>query len=474
MISIKTSKKDIIWNYVGTAVSMASGFLLLPLLIRYLSADELGLWYVYVAVSNLTQLFEFGFSPTFARNIVYCLSGSSRLSKKGAIETGSSSSVDWHMLRALLATSKFVYAVIAAIALIVACTVGSAYIAVLTQETGGVEKWISWGLFCLSIYLNLYFLYSISFLRGVGDVASENKSKTYAKISQLILSAVLLMIGFGLLGASVGFLANGLVLRLFAGKYFSMHEEITKGIASDSSPISKIEIKAVFSEISSIAWRDGAVQIALYASTQATSIVSSLFLGLAETGMYSVMLQLGTAVYNFAGAFVKSYFPTFQASFAKQDVGGMRSIVMRGVSAYWLLCCFGTLGIIVVVFPLLPIIKPGVEVSVPFYLFMTLYLCLLNHHSIFCNFIIGMNEIPYMFAYILSALLGLALSVIFSGALGLGAWGLVGGQFISQIVYNNWKWPRYVVEILNTTYFRMLIDGCAWWSERLRMLLKAS
>lgn len=473
MISIKTSKKDIAWNYVGTAVSMASGFLLLPLLMRYLSAEELGLWYVYVAVSNLTQLFEFGFSPTFARNIVYCLSGSSRLSKKGTIETGSSNSVDWHMLRALLTTSKFVYAVIAAIALIVACTMGSAYIAIITQETGGAEKWISWGLFCLSIFLNLYFLYSISFLRGVGDVASENKSKTYAKISQLIISAILLMQGFGLLGASIGFLANGLVLRLFAGKYFSMHREIMSGIASDSSPVNKLEIKAVISEISSIAWRDGAVQIALYASTQATSIVSSLFLGLAETGMYSVMLQLGTAVYNFAGAFVKSYFPTFQASYAKHDVGEMRSIVMRGVSAYWILCYFGTLGIIAVVFPLLPIIKPGVEVNIPFYLFLTLYLCLLNHHSIFCNFIIGMNEIPYMSAYILSALLGLALSVVLSGALRLGAWGLVGGQFIAQIIYNNWKWPKYVMRILDTTYFRTVAEGCSWWRERLHMLMRA-
>lgn len=42
-MAFRTKRSDVIWNYVGTVVSMASGFVLLPLLMRFLSGDELGL-----------------------------------------------------------------------------------------------------------------------------------------------------------------------------------------------------------------------------------------------------------------------------------------------------------------------------------------------------------------------------------------------------------------------------------------------
>ena len=464
--SIKAGKRDVIWNYVGTVVSMTSGFMLLPLLLWFLNDEELGLWYVYVAVSNLTQLFEFGFNPTFARNIVYCLSGADGLSKSGVKETLPDNRVDWRLLKALLLSSKLVYAAIAVVALIAVSSVGSLYVAFITEDTSVSMQWVSWGVFCASMFLNLYFLYASTFLRGVGDIAGENKAKTIAKITQLGVSALLLVCGFGLLGASIGFLANGLILRVLSGRYFSRHTDVQTGLSSVTERVSKEEVADVLSSISSIAWRDGAVQIALYASTQATSIISSLFLGLAETGMYSVLLQLATAVCNFAGAFVKSFYPMFQSSFINRDFAGVRQIVARGVSLYWLLYLFGSVGVILVIFPLLPLIRPGVEVSIPFFLFLSLYLALLNHHSIFCNFIIGMNEIPYMWGYIISAALGTGLAALLCGVFGLGVWGLIGAQFVVQLSYNNWKWPQYVMRRLDESYFSAMHVGRMYWRKK--------
>ena len=66
MVRIKATKADVIWGYCGTILSMASGFILLPMLLFFLSGEELGLWYVFVAISNLTLLFEFGFNPAFS------------------------------------------------------------------------------------------------------------------------------------------------------------------------------------------------------------------------------------------------------------------------------------------------------------------------------------------------------------------------------------------------------------------------
>lgn len=144
---IATTHSDVIWNYVGTIVSMASGFVLLPLLMHFLNDEELGLWYVYVAVSNLATLFEFGFNPTFARNIVYVVSGARRLSVKGVDPSSVREGVDWHLLNVIVRASKLVYAGIAVIAIMLLATGGSIYIAYVTDGMDPSVVWPSWVLF---------------------------------------------------------------------------------------------------------------------------------------------------------------------------------------------------------------------------------------------------------------------------------------------------------------------------------------
>lgn len=126
---IKTRGADILWNYVGTFVSMASGFFLLPLLMRYLTSDELGLWYVYVAIANLAVLFEFGFNPTFARNIVYVISGARKLSAEGCNPESIQEGIDWHLLNVVIHASKVVYAALAVLVLLLLVAVGTPYVA---------------------------------------------------------------------------------------------------------------------------------------------------------------------------------------------------------------------------------------------------------------------------------------------------------------------------------------------------------
>ena len=168
---VTVSKRDVIWNYVGTIASMGSNFLLLPLLLSFLSSAQIGLWYVFVAISGFAQLLEFGFTSTLSRNILYCL------------------------MRVVLDTSKTIYAVLGLIALFVAATLGTFYVSYVTDSfliEGSLPAWI---VFVVSIFTNLYFLYCLTFLRGLGDVAGENRAKTLARIGQLAITAVLLFCG---------------------------------------------------------------------------------------------------------------------------------------------------------------------------------------------------------------------------------------------------------------------------------------
>ena len=467
LASIKTRKSDVIWNYLGTVISMLSGFILLPLLVHYLSDDELGLWYVYLALSNFALLFEFGFNPTFARNIVYVVSGARRLSAEGCDTASVEEGIDWHLLNTVIKASKVIYAVIAVVVTLLMVTVGSFYIVYVTPDVDASVVWGSWPLFCVAVFLNLYFLWSITVLHGYGDLAGEKKASVFAKVAQLAVSAVLLVAGFGLVGAAIGYLVNALVLRLVAIFMLTKHKEIEKGRRSDAEPVKMTAIKSIFLTIFHVAWRDGLVQLALYASTQAMSILSSLFLGLSETGTYSVLLQFANAVYNFASAYPKAFFPAMQSAFAEGDIERQRRYVSSGVVGYWALHILCTIGVCIVFLPLLPLFKPNVAVDYGLFVGMCVYLGLLQQHSMFCNYIISMNEIPYMWGYIVAAALGTGMVCLLCGVFGMGAWGIVLGQAISQLVYNNWKWPAYLCEKLGFSYWGCLREGVAEWSRKL-------
>lgn len=439
---------------------MASGFLLLPLLLMFLSEDEIGLWYVYVAVSNLVMLFEFGFSPAFARNIVYCLSGVRELKKEGAVASeGRHEEVDWHLLKTVMKATRLLYGLVSLISLVVLLTLGTFYVWWITRDAPVAWQWVAWGVFCLAMFLNLYFLYTQTFLRGFGDIAGEGKAKTFSRIIQLATSAILLALGAGIVGAAIGYLCNSIALRLFSYLIIRSHKEISLGLKGDEGRVTKQEARSVFSAVSYTAVRDGFVQLSCYAATQATSLICSLFLTLGQTGVYSILLQLGTAAYQFASVYARTLLPAFQSSCAKGEVSKEREMAAKGIVAYWILFFVGVAGLFVVVLPILMIFRPDLEIDLCFFLFLLAYLGLWGQHSLCCNFILATNSIPYVTAYVLSSLAGVALSLLFVAAFNLGVWGIVAGAFASQLACNNWRWPRHLAKSLGLSYLSLLSLG---------------
>lgn len=471
-VNVHAGKRDVIWNYVGTLMSMASNFLLIPLLLLFLSNEEIGLWYVFVAIAGFAQLLEFGFTSTLARNLLFCLSGVRKLSKQGRDISEIAGEVDWHLARVIIRTSKAIYSVMGVIALIVSASLGTVYVDAVTYHFSVAWSFPSWVVFIVSIFTNLYFLYCLTNLRGVGDIAGENKAKTFGRLAQLLITALLLMAGFGLMAASIGFLSYSTIMRFVANHIFKSHREVQQGLISDTTFIRRTEIKEVLGTVSFVAWRDGVVSLAWYGATQAMSLLCSAFLGLAETATYSVMLQFATAVHYFSSVYMHTYLPSFQSAYVKGDGQRQRDSVDRGMSCYVLMFLACTLGVTLVVLPVLPLFKPDFICDPALYLTLSVYYFLLNQHSLYCQFIVSMNEIPYFKAYLVSTIAGVALTCLLCGWMHWGVWGLILGQAIPQLCYNNWHWPQYVYKKIGGTYMQSIATGMCWFAKTITSLCK--
>ena len=439
-MQIVTTKRDITWNYAGTLFSMLGNYLLLPLLLLFLSSEELGLWYVYLAVGSLVMLFEFGFNPTFARNFAFCWSGAQELTKDGCIQGNRDGAVNRQLLFHLLLACKKVYRAISCIAFAVLATVGTAYVFSISENIDTVSVALSWSLYCVGVLINLYYLYYSALLRGIGLIASDNQIKIAARLSQIVLTAVLFYFGFGLVSASIGFLANAAVYRILGCRLFWRNDKI-KALNLNSLAEDKSYSKKIFSTISHNAYKDGGVQISNYISTQASSLICASCLGLSEAGEFSIALQFSTAIGSMALSTMNSCRPMLQSAYQQGNMDILKTTFGKCIVIY--IGVFALLFAIVLVaaYPLIGLFKPDEYFDPLVFCSVSAYMFLFNWCALFSSMLSNTNYIPYARAYFLSAICGVAASLLLVEVLNVGVWGLIAGIAIPQCVYNVWKWP---------------------------------
>src|SRR6266567_8101153 len=75
MTNMAISRRDIYWGYAAQLLNVGAGLILLPVVVRYFSPEDVGLWFVFITLAGLAQLLEFGFQPTLARNTAYVYAG---------------------------------------------------------------------------------------------------------------------------------------------------------------------------------------------------------------------------------------------------------------------------------------------------------------------------------------------------------------------------------------------------------------
>ena len=168
---MQIGRKDLLWNYAATSMRILSGIIVLPITLRMLPSEEMGIWSIFLSLITITSLLDFGFSNSFSRNITYVYSGVKELKAKGyaVCET---SEVDYGLLKSLLSAMKRYYGIAALVFLVIFLIASPFYISsVLAQYSGDKQTiWIAWYVFGAVLTYELYTYYYSSILTGRGLV----------------------------------------------------------------------------------------------------------------------------------------------------------------------------------------------------------------------------------------------------------------------------------------------------------------
>ena len=447
-VRVKLTKEEVIWSYVGTFVTMGANVIMLPFLMYFLDADALGLWYVFTSFGAVATLFDFGFSVTFARNITYCWSGAKRLQKED-VEFAENTEPDFHMMKQVLSSCKVIYGIISTSAFLILISAGTAYIIYVSREIEGNVRVISWVIYCFGIFLNLYYGYFNSFLRGVGAVDKANKNAVISKFVQIVLTIILLVLKTGILGPCIAYLAYGTVFRQLGKRDFYRHENIKEKLETIKEKVNRNQLVHMLKIVWHNAWRDGIISFSNYFCNQASTVICSMYLPLSETGVYSIGVQIASAVSQVSGTLYNAYQPELQSSYVSGNRSKVRDTMAIIITSFTYIFVLSFIFVCVMGLPILRLVKPESVVSLPVLFGLSTYQFMLKFRNCYTSYFSCTNRIIYMKGFVVSAVLCVTLSFIAIGWLGLGVWGLIGAQIISQAVYNIWKWPTLANAELN-------------------------
>lgn len=446
-------ERNLLWNYIGYGFSLGTNVFLLPIVLKFLTGDELGIWYVFMSVGTLVSMVDFGFSPQFARFIAYSYAGADAILKEGVSSSSFNAAPNLLLMYKVLLASRRLYLGLACFVLFLLLSVGTVYVYSISEALPISEIMIAWFCYSIASFVNILYCYYSSFFKGIGDFVSLNQALLLSKLFQIVGTLVGLYWGGGLIAVAIAFLIAGVIFRLFLSfryKLFTSAHQVYGNIGFDIGILQTVWHNS---------WKEGIIMLSRYLIIQANTILCSLYLNLSITASYALIVQILTIISSISFIHFTTKLPELNVARVNNQTVRMKcllsklwfSFVITYVSLVLLLYWLGV--------PLIEFFKPGVMLSNNLLLFVSLYMFLEANHSLFASYISTSNRLPYMIPYSVSAILGILLSIILLKYTNWGVWGIVFGQFIIQLLYNNWKWPYYVMKETGLSLNHLLVLG---------------
>lgn len=207
------------------------------------------------------------------------------------------------------------------------------------------------------------------------------------------------------------------------------------------------------------AWRDGLVTVTAYLTGQAMVLLSSNFLTLYETGIYSFSMQVINAIIGISYGMFGAYIPAIQSAYVSRNRALMRTLYAKSMACGFYLSLAGILVFTAIGIPIVQFLRHDFRIDRPVFLLLSCSIYLMARHRNSACFIATMNRLPYTFSFIFFGILTLVCTYIGLSYFEIGIWGLVLIPLVVQSLYNNWKWNQVVNRYLKTTEYRLMKQG---------------
>jgi O-antigen/teichoic acid export membrane protein len=436
----RVSRSAASWSLIAAALRSGSALLLLPLMLRRIPSDEIGLWYVFLSLGWLAGLMDLGFAHTAPRAASYLWAGSRMLLPFGIDREVSSLKTDGTgaiprqpnlpMLSNLVASLRVYYLAAAGLVLVLLTTAGGAWIWHKSAGLGHAQS-IRFAFLAYALGVSLGFANSVwpSLLAGINAVKEAQQITAACLLVFVCLAAAGLLVGLGMWSLVVGTIVAGFAERLIGRTVFY------RLVPSASGKFDFSVLRALWPN----AWRIAAVGLGAFMIFQANIIICSAFLDLRTTASYGLSLQAITALVGISSIWVKVRLPAINQLRAQGMVERIPAMFRQRIVFALLTFGAGAAALLLAGRPLLELLNAGTQLLPPALLATLLLIQLLEmHHSLYGELVYSENVNPFVKPALISGAAIVILSVLLTPR--FGVWGMLVATGLVQLCFNNW-WP---------------------------------
>lgn len=439
-------KKEIAWSYAATLFTIGAGIILLPFILHQMAQETVGIWNIFQTITYLVLLLDFGFRPTFARNISYIFSGVKTLCKEGVVHADADDVVDYGLLKGALIAMRRFYRWIAGVVFLLLATAGTAYFYFILQKYSGnrLDALIAWILLIAINCYNLYTMYYEALLTGKGYVKRTMQINMLAQGLYLCLAIGLIYAGLGLTAIVASQLAATIIRRVLTYKVF-----FTNDLQARLASVEPQDSKQILSAITPNAVKIGLTQLGGFLVNKSSILIGSVFLTLEQIACYGITVQVMDVLARCATVFYQSYLPKLAQCRAENDLSGLKRYYLLCTGSLLAVFAVGGFAWIILGDWALDLIGSQTHFLPAAMLFVLLIVNTLEHnHAVSAGFIMADNKIPFFIPSLLSGAATVLLLWLFLSPLHLGLWALILAPGLAQLAYQNWKWPSVVIKEL--------------------------
>jgi O-antigen/teichoic acid export membrane protein len=457
---MQIGRKDVIWNFAATFMRVASGIIVLPLVLKILPTQEYGLWTIYVTIGGLAILLDFGFANSFTRNITYIFSGVKTLQVKGYSHVeDDDKTIDYGLLKSVIGAMKRYYGLLAIAFLVIFTAISPFYLTSILKSYCGnkSEIWISWFAYGVLVAYQLYTYYYSSILTGRGKVKRVQQIIIISQVCRIGTAVVFLLLGYGISSLVIAQFVNDVVNRVLC--YNSFYDKELKLNLQASSSIKVGEIMKIMTPN---ALKIGFTTLGGLLNGRMIVLIAPLYLSLNEIASYGTTKQMLDLIVSLSLLWFGTYYPKITLHRVNEDIQHIKRMYMKAKLNMVLVFVVCGAGLIFVGPELFTLIHSKTQLLPTIMIIVYLIVSFLEtNHGMAAQIILTKNEVPFAKASILSGIASIGLLFIFLKFTSIGVWSLILAPGIAQVVYQNWKWPLVVKKDLKigiSDYWNGVID----------------
>ena len=446
------------WSWVLNFLRLASGLLLLPLLFRILTRNDLGMYYLFLSLSAVSTALDFGFGPTLGRFVNYAMGGAKRLSAQGVDTTELHGQPNYPLLWQLFHTAEVCYRFLAGVTFVLLCVFGSLLVGNKVGATSSpLLTWVAWSVCLLSAVADIYFSFSNVFLRNLNQMLVATRIMVFCYALRLALACALLLFGAALLALPIATLLTGLLIGVWSRRACLRH------LPAAARPV-VVDCRPHLTTLWPGAWRLGLYFAGLYLGTNGNVLLCSAVLGLDANASYGPSLQVVGVIAGLATVWTQVKWPLIGQYMGRQQLAPVRQLLPARL--WLLLLTYTVLAVAAVIIgpPLLKLVAPNKSLLPVFWFGLLALNGLFEQHCSTWNTLISLgNRLPMLWASLATNAACFGLNAALMHLAGAQPGWLVLGPLLTGLAFNYWHWPRYGARTLGLSWIETMRLG---WPRR--------